>query len=303
MSILIGPVDWNLSMDSDGHRTYEITWLVEAENVDQNNIDDPSEMMRVPGLPTIGSSWSSLSWITGYDDWAFCVPDLEVSPYDVQQGEAPLYYHVKQKFSTRPLRRCQDRQIENPLNEPPDISGSWVAKRVAPRVDRDGLPYCYLGELIMGPDTEIDDNDWEVKIEFNSAFLPLSLINSLRHSVNSAPLWGLPAGCVKFSSYSFSRRLYGRCGYYYRHSMGFQIRSSWTQYIQAKTRMKLISGGDATDPDDYVLATDLVGNNIGVVPVATDGKPLVDASQTPAYLTRNPYPLGNLLLLGIPASL
>ena len=178
-----------------------------------------------------------------------------------------------------------------------------MTKRTQPNLDRDGLPYrSSTGEPLIGQETEIDDSDWEVSIELNTVTLPLGLVNTLRHRLNNSSLWGLGAEKVKFSSYSFRRLLYGTCTFYYRHTMGFQIRDSWNQNLPDKGRMKLRDGGTATNPEDWVRATDVYGEVLPMMRLDTNGLPIVSDSQTPNTIIRKPYYTGNLLLLGIPAT-
>src|SRR5690606_19453861 len=129
-------------------------------------------------------------------------------------------------------------------------------KRI-PHVDRDGLPYrSSTGEPLFGAETEVDDSDWDLTISFNSISIPFATLNSLRHHLNDSTLWGLPAETVKFSKYSFARRLYGTCNFYYNNVMSFSIRPDWNQYLADKGYMMLKDGGDPTNPEDWVRAKD-----------------------------------------------
>lgn len=304
---LIGPIDWDHSRDRDGHREYNLTWLIECTNayVPSVAITDPRTIAETAGLPQVGSLWSDLNWITGSDDWAWCSPEYNCRPYGVQAGEAPNYYAFTNKFSTRPWKRCQDTEVGNPIFEPPDISGSWVEKKIYPIIDRNGDRYCTrAGEPIQGTNTEIDDSDWDLNISFNTFDLPLGLINSLRHHLNDSIMWGLPVATIKFSKYSFSRKIYGSCNYYYTHNMGFSIRPSWDQSIPEFSQKELITGGDPLVPTDWIRRKDLYGENVPLLQLATDGTPFVDPdTQTMSVITRQPYTLGNLFLLGVPTTL
>lgn len=304
MSVLLGPVTWSHSRDIEGYRDYELWWLIQAENTDAGHIDDPATIANTAGLPAVGSSWSDLPFINGQDDWAYCSPEYEVEPYGVNQGEAPQYYLYKARYTNRPLKRCSTTSIENPILEPPVVTGSWVDRKRIPHVDRNGLPYrSSTGEPLAGAETEIDDSDWEITISFNSLTIPSGLVNSLRHHLNDAPLWGFPIGTVKFSKYSFARRLYGTCNYYYNNVMSFSIRGSWTQYLADKGYMMLKDGGDKNNPDDWVRAVDSYDSPLPLMRLDVFGKPIVSDDQTPSTIERDPYPLGNLLALGIPASI
>lgn len=302
---LLGPWDWSAGRSLEGHRTYEIWWLLSVDgNSPPGAIDDPSVLYGTAGLPAIGSTWTAISWINGADDWAFCTPEITVKPHDHLPGEAPSHYLLKNTFTTLPMERCNSTTIENPLNEPHTLSGGWVNKRVQDHQDRDGLPYASsTGEPLIGAETEKDDADWELIVGFNSLNIPLATVNSLRHTLNNAPLWGLAAEKSKFSKYRFTRKLYGTCTYYYQNQMHFSIRDDWAAYLADKGRMELITGGSASDPDDWRVAKDVYGENKPLLRLDTDGKAIVSSSQTPSTITRNPYFTGNHLLLGIPAIL
>ena len=304
---LVGPVDWGTSRDREGYREYDLTWLIEVTNQYSPSlaITDPADISETAGLPTIGSSWSDLSWITGSDAAAWCTPEYEIRPYGVIQGEAPTFYTYKSIYSTRPFKKCSESNFQNPLFEPPEISGSWVDKKFYPYVDRDGNWYVTrAGERLEGSITETDDSDWELNISFNSLALPLDLINDLRHHLNISPMWGLPVATIKFSKYSFSRKFYGRCFPYYNNSMGFSIRPDWNQYIPETSEMELVPGGNPQNPKHWIRRKDVFAENVPRLQLDTAGLPFVDPNtQTMSVLTRKPYFLGNLFLLGVPSSL
>jgi hypothetical protein len=296
---LVGPYDWRATRDREGHRSYELWWLISVTNLGLT--DDPSVVFNTAGLPVVGSLWSDLAWISGDDDWAFCTPEVEISPFESAPGEKIKYYLLKNVFTTEPLFRCQDDTIENPLDEPPEVSGGWVSKKTLAKKDRDDKPYVSsTGEPLK---IEIDDSDWDVSISFNTASLDLATVNDLMHKLNDATLWGLAAEKVKFSKYSFTRKLYGTCTFYFTNQMHFTIRDSWVQEIPDVGRMCLGSGGDKTVPGDWIVCKDAFGENKPVLGLDVDGQPIVGTGQTQAVITRNPYNTGNLLLLGIPTSL
>jgi len=305
MSTLLGPHNWSSGRDSEGYRSYSLTWLVEASNGAGTDIDDPSVIANTAGLPLVGSRWSDLAWITGSDAWAFCSPEYSITPYESQPGEAPLYYLFSNTFTQTPAEKCQDKSIENPLNLPPDININWTNKKIQRHVDRDGRPYrTSTGELLFGQETETDDADWDVVISLNSTWPPpLATVNALRHNLHNGSIWGLPAETIKFSKYQASRKMYGKCFFYTRSTMSFSIRPDWNQYLPDKGRMQLVGGGTATDPDDWVVSKDIYGENKPLLRLDILGKPVVSDKQIPATIVRRPYPKGNLLLLGIPSVL
>lgn len=299
---LLGPIEWGLEIDEEGHRNYTIAWKIETELSD----DDPSVIANTAGIPVVGTTWTQLCSTYGFngaDDWAFCKPTMSVSPLDPKDTEPSQIWRVENLFSTKPGKRCQDNSIENPLLEPPDISGSFVKYRELPHVDRHGRPYrSSTGEPLVGQETERDRNRWEINIVINQLTVNLQLVSDLADYLNGSPMWGLPAETIKFSKFSFHRLLYGTCTFYYKLNYGFEIRADWTQYLADKGRMELVTGGSPTNPDHWRVAKDRYGENKPVLRLDVDGKPIVSDAQTPNTIVRKPYPYGNLLALGIPAS-
>ena len=109
--------EWSAQRDQEGHRDYELTWLV-------NTGDDtagPASALNATGLAVIGSSWN-FSGFNDTDQYALCLPKASARRHGNRTTRGRLWL-VKQHFTTRPSVRCQDNNVENPLQEPPKISG------------------------------------------------------------------------------------------------------------------------------------------------------------------------------------
>jgi len=301
---LLGPTKFGMTFDSEARREYKISWKIWSNDPK----DDPSIIANTSGIPSVGSTWTQIMAaysFNGADDWAFCRPDMEVEMLDPSEDEPAQLWLVTNTFSTPSSedKRCQDQKIENPLLEPPQISGSFQKYRELPHQDRDGKPYrSTTAEPLVGQEVERDRTRWEVDIKFNVLNPQLSLVNQLADRLNDSPMWGLPAETVKFSRFRFERLLYGLCTFYFRLDLGFEIREDWTQYLADKGRMELIENGNPTNPDHWKVTKDRFGENKPVLRLDTFGKPITSDSQTPGTIVRKPYPTGNLLALGIPAS-
>ncbi|WP_230687655.1 hypothetical protein, partial [Streptococcus pneumoniae] len=63
----------------------------------------------------------------GQDDWAFCTPQLNIATHSDSKENSPVFHWVvTQYWTTKQSWRCQTFPVENPLNEPVDISGDFV---------------------------------------------------------------------------------------------------------------------------------------------------------------------------------
>lgn len=151
--IVTGKRYWQMDQDDDGHRTYELSHLVEVESGVSG--DGPFQAANCAGLPLPGTTWA---FGTDNDPWAYCTLRKSVTPFKVSDGEPNQFFEVKQWYTTRPLSasaqrgigagsapgagsgsdgypsggggggqpgagRCNTARIEDPLLEAPKISG------------------------------------------------------------------------------------------------------------------------------------------------------------------------------------
>jgi hypothetical protein len=295
---LIGRREWTLDNDKDGHRDYGIQFLVRVDDV----LDGPLIAALTAGLPRPGAYWL---YGNDSDPWAFATGEIGVRP--VLTDEIGNYYLITHKFSTRPNKRCQDSQYNNPLDEPFKISGSFNPQSREKWFGRDGKPFLTSSyEFFTGPETEFDESKPTVKIGMNLPFLPLALWTEMMHTLNDTPMWGIPEKCVKFSNVTFQRLLYGTCSYYYSADLDFDIDfRGFDRPVMDRGTRYLKTGGDWKKQNDWVVAVDANGNRPGgQMPYWLDGSGgLLPLDQSPITVNLEGYDLGNLFLLGIPADL
>ena len=209
---------WGGKRDQDGFREFTVSHRVKTTDL----LDGPYTVMFASGLPAIGSVWN---FGNDLDVWAFCYPDMDVKRHPtIAEGEKGYWWQVDQKFSTKPLSRCQDTQVEDPLLEPQKVSGNFGKFTIEAVYDRFGnLLKSSSHEQLRGRQVEFDNNKPSVTIEQNVASLGLSTFAQMIDTVNDAPMWGLPARCVKLSNAPWSRKVYGQCHYYYTRTFEFDI--------------------------------------------------------------------------------
>jgi len=270
---LVGPRSWSGSRDDQTFTEYELVWLVRTTDT----LDGPNVVMNCPGLPTVGSTWNIGN---DSDQWAYCYPTLKVTMHGVQEGMPGYLWTVAQKFSTKPLIRCNDTPVQDPMQEPMKISGSFVKYTQEYRYDRFGnfLTNSAL-ELLRGPDTEFDANRPTVRIEQNVLSLDLPTFSAMVDCVNAYPLWGLPARCIKLSEPTWERKTVGTCSYYYTRTLNFDINfNTFDRYVgdfgtmvlkgqwNTTTGAYVVSrGADRTNPQHFMRYVDIAGNPATVV--------------------------------------
>lgn len=313
-----GRVAWEAVRDRDGHRDY----IVRHRVITTTPEDGPQVVMNAFGLPLPGATWT---FGNDLDLWAFCTPEMRVIPDQTSGGEPHQFWVVEQRFSTRPLNRCQDTTIEDPLLEPQKVSGSFLSYTKEAAYDKDGDAILTSSfERVVGPEVEIDSNRASVTIEQNVLNLELDVITDMMNTVNDATLWGLAARKIKLSSVSWERRIFGTCGYYYVRRFEFDINFDTfdTAPIDIGTKVlnghwegagwtnDLINGGapDPDRPDHFIRVPDRHGEVFDSILLNGLGEPNTTGVPVPIPLATASggkiklYEESNFLLLGIPTS-
>lgn len=247
---LMGRLSWTGDIDETGHRTWGINWLVQTSSVD----DGPAVVATCAGLPVAGAQWYMGNDIDG---WAFCSPFMSIKQQaDVTEGLWTGLWVVGQRFSTRPLQRCQSTTITDPLAEPWKVRVAFNRAQREAKRDKDGVP-------LVSSSFEFIRNIMEdyggacVTLTRNEPTMPLAGITGLRFCVNDGPMWGLNARCVKLMGFESERNLYGTCYYYYTNSYTFEVNfETWDNVaVDAGTRV-LVEGGTFGDLRDYRATVD-----------------------------------------------
>jgi hypothetical protein len=220
----LGPRSWGpMTVDKDGYRDYKIVFLVQTDDTDDGpNVVWGSVDPDSP-LPNIGDAWN---YGNDYDPYALCWPTCSVTKYGPAEQRG-YYWLVEYLFTNRPFQRCQDTKIENPLLEPPKVSGSFVNYTRKTHHDRNGG--LILSSSLEPIEIERDYNRPTVTVELNVSSNPLATYAAMIDTVNDRELWGLPARCVKLRNVSWTRHYYGVCTAYYTLRYEFDIR--YPQYL------------------------------------------------------------------------
>lgn len=288
---IIGELEWSMTRDSEGHRDYTLQWLLES-----GYNDGPANVMLCPGLPAIGSTWAPGDDL---DLWAWCRPDMTVRP--VMSKEPNNLWIVEQLFSTKPLKRCQDTPIEDPLSEPPDLSGTFIKQMERRLVDRNGDPIVSSSWEQYPDPVEVPIALPTVVVTRNVANLTLAVSSQVLQQapLNDAPLWGVGARCVRLSNFTWQRKLYGSCSFYFTETLEFEIdyrgfdhpRYDWGT---RKKKAGVTTPSSLADFENIEVESIQVGSYLD-----GSGTP----TQTPVSTTYEVEDQANLLLLGIPSTL
>lgn len=239
--------------EESGHRTFTAKYKV-AHDIDEG----PLAIESADGLPAIGDHWEP-DELDEIDEYARRTPYAKCT-YMVE-GERANYSIVEIHFTTKPIKRCQDTQIENPLLEPPKISGSFIEQTMKAVYDIALNPVMNSAGERM--DVEIEASSLTVDISVNVDESPISLIATMLHKLNDAELWGLPAKCIKLSTASWETLYWGVCTKYYKLNMGFKIRAPYSIDSGIPIRRKKNPGDPTSTEYEWVVEPGNVTTTVG----------------------------------------
>lgn len=237
--IIGSQTDWDGGEDADGHRTYRLHVQTQG-----TLLDGPASHMQTPGLPVPGAVWA---YDNDYDPSAWYTGERTVR--GIGKPPCEFFQHVytyttrrdrkgagsgggggKNKDDRGARKKCADVRIEDPLAEPPRIDWAGTREQREMTEDRFGNRLRTTSfEQLSGPLVTFDESGERVTIEQNLIDPQLDLVRQMVDTLNEATLWRLPARCWKLSDRSFSRKLYGACGFYYVRTLVFEakIRYDW----------------------------------------------------------------------------
>lgn len=227
-AVEVNPISSEGSIDADFHREYMSTWEVLTDN----KLDGPRTARRaiIPGGNAIPAYGEQYLWGNDSDPWAFC-SRLHASTRDVKK--TAKLWTVKVTHSTRPKFRQSSSEIENPLDEPILLYGSFVQFRRPATTDKDGQAIVNtVGEPFV-PALERDDSRDSLIMEINTATVSLLQRALFRDAVNSTPIWGLPARTVKLMQWTWRIAYFAVAEPYIQHRLEFHINTD--EYPTAET--------------------------------------------------------------------
>lgn len=293
MPSVIGVYDWGMDMDDEGHRDYTLDLLIDAATD-----DGPANIMLCPDLPLIGAYWQVIGDL---DLQARRIPKSRFKP--VVTGEPTDTWLATLNYSTRPIKRCQDSSVEDPLSEPPKFSGDFMTRPRKYHFDKDGKPIRSSSWERLEYEEEIPHP--VVRISQNVAVCQYALAAQVMTfaPLNDSPLWGLPARCWRLTGYSVDENFYGTCSRYYTENYEISANyDTWDREVSDEGTRVLKPGGDLDNPEDFVLYRQ--PGDGGHVRIFLNGAGVPAADEASAA-KKKPKVLGetNLLSFGLPATI
>lgn len=228
--------------DREWHRVYTSTYQVITNDLD----DGPITVLSAQGIPTYGTTYT---WGNDFDNWAFCD---SANASLVREDETRRVWRVTITHSTMPRVRCADVQRENPLDEPPVLSGSFVQFTKPAEEDKDGKPIVNSVDEPFVPAVEINDSRDSLVIEVNTLSISLPQRAEAKDRVNKDHIWGLEPRTVLLKRWAWQKMTYGVCNEFIRHTYEFEINyDKWNHKLFNVGYRK--KNPEATGEDDKYL--------------------------------------------------
>lgn len=216
-----------LRIDEELHRTYTTSFRVFG-----TGNTGPLEVANAPGIPTYGSPMRSPFVRTNdVDNYAICI-DVAVDPAPtkakasggggVNANTDGYFWTVTATHSTKPQRRPSTPR-GNPLDEPYEISGSFLNTVEDAWRDKDGNVITYTNGAPVNPPFQIDKARDTLILAYNTANISLPLRARMVKKVNSGPLWGLKKRQVKLERWEYQVKYWGVNNKYIHNVLEFHI--------------------------------------------------------------------------------
>lgn len=290
-------VDVSYSRDDEGIRLYLLTYEVIT-----NSLDDHAQVAQ---LAVINTAPFGTPYQYGNDSDPWCFARWPTSAKLRSVDQSRKVWRVDLPFTNKPMgKSCSESDSENPLDEPPKISGSYVSAMRAATKDRNGNPVTNSSDEPVLPAPEIDDPRDTVIIEANTATIDLALRSRFRNKCNAAAIWGLDARTVKLGQWTYSIQYYGKCFCYVANKLEFEINLDKWDFVHIDQGFRTISSTFALTPTKTVriYKTEMDGQDQPLrEPRLLDGHgQLLDVSATPVEIRDEIIYQDDFSLLPIP---
>jgi hypothetical protein len=246
---------WGGSIDAEGHFNYKL----KIRTASNDPRDGPNTHLLTPGLPLAGSIWL---YENIPNPWAWCDGSDELTPVFGEGDQNVMFDHTF-NYSTKPrgrargkekddrgqAKKCADQNISNPLAEPDRTSGGTAKDREYASFDKDGRPIFNTAfEPVIGSEVEFDKSRGTVTVEQNRMNLELKTCQSMVDTLNDSLLWDLPSRSWKLSDFTWERKLYGTCSFYYTRRFVFEsklftIPAGGIKYMDTLRQRDSLAGG------------------------------------------------------------
>lgn len=222
-ALRVAPLTSVLSIDEKLHRTYTSKYKV----ID-NYKSSPYEIAQAAGIPTYGTYYQ---WFNDFDLWAFAKSIKISEPERMEnkdgRSEGLAQYIATVVHSTVPAEGSTDpsnqQPRENPLDDPPVISGSFSPFFKQVYRDNAGSQIENSAKHPYVPPVEIEDHHLTLNISFNTATIDLSQWADFRGAVNSGAIWGLEERQVKLKRWGWKIQYAGNQFSFIKHDFEFLI--------------------------------------------------------------------------------
>lgn len=278
---MLGFYTWSGSRDKDGFREYKVSFKVLVDAT-AGVPSGPATALATPGLYLPGSPYAVGD---DFDIDAICQWTADMKP---MVEERTPYFIVEQIFSTRPNEKCINRigtgtgtgnPANDPLSEPPRLSGSFVKYTEEKTKGKDGNFFKNSAhERIRGPLVEFDSNRLTINVTINESTLDLVGKTAIIDTVNSVPIWDFNERTLKLSNIVWQQKFSNDCTCYYETTYGFEmspdgfdrialdegtkaLHGEWNKTTGVWT-LKNINGGapNPNNPTHFIRITDFFDN-------------------------------------------
>lgn len=278
--------------DPDGRRVYTVEYESKTnDSQDHAGVVVVDLISRVPfGTPySLGNE---------SDPWAFA--NWPKSCKKRGKRSTLTVWSTLIDFSLLEVQRCSQLRIENPVDQPYKVSGSFVRAMKAVTEDRNGVPITNSSDEPVLPAPEVRDSADTVVVEVNTATINLPLRAQMRDRVNNATLWGLAKRTVRLAQWTWLFGFYGLCAAYVINRLEFEINLNTWDFKHTDQGFRIKNGTDESGKTKYTTLMDDRDQPLRHPRLLDGSGALLADSGTPVELTDELDDEGNFMLLPIP---
>lgn len=198
-------------VDGEGNRTYGVTWAIWT---------DVATVGPIAVRNALGLTYSSYYQFYDEQDLGAFFDGVDVQGINLDQS-GRLRRYATVKYTTRPKKRCDEAQIDNPLLQPEKRSGSFAQFQTPLVKDIFGAAYTNAaGHPLF--DAVKDDSRPSLVIQKNFPLSHLPVLWSYRDAVNIDTFYGKPKRQWKVMRIAWDEVFLGTCASYAAVTLEFQ---------------------------------------------------------------------------------
>lgn len=293
--------EWRMpeaTFKADGDREYKRFFMVRTSSQDDgpltvalaNDLPRVGEIYRYPGtVTTPGPTF------TEYDEGVYA---QSMTPKLADKNSKTLW-SIEVPYTSVPTSKQTGNNEQDPLNEPPKFSGSFLRVTEIFEEDKDGNAILMSSGEPPDPPLEEGVSYPTLRIEMNVATPALALWADYANATNSSSFWGLGPRQWAVEKIDWQDQFRGNGSRYVTVSFEFAAKyNTWDRKFLDRGYYRKVVAPIA----GKILITDVDGQPVNAPRLLDGSGNVLEEGATPVYITKVLRPSRAFAALGVPSS-